>query len=227
MLKIKKFGALLFVELLASLHGFGQSAPITAQPDLPVVEPSGGNPLDGSFIGFGAEWDSHAYIFYGINDADFSLIRERIKWMRLPLVRVMMLSRWCYTGNGNYNWNTPEMKMLLRELDICEELGISVVLTDWGMEPNWMIIPDVTKIDDPKYAEIIGHYMDYLINFKKYHCIKYFVFTNEPRDGARCEPWLAGLSNVAAKLKKRGLDRSVRLTGTDQSGNKFNVLALQ
>jgi hypothetical protein len=92
------------------------------------------------------------------------------------------------------------------------------------MEPNWMSIPDVTKIDDPKYAEIIGHYMDYLINEKKYHCIKYFVFTNEPRDGTRCEPWLAGLSNVAAEFKKRGLDRSVRLTGTDQSGNKNSLL---
>lgn len=189
-----------------------------------LVEPSTTNPLDGPFLGFGAEWDGRGYMYAKFTDADWSLVEQRIQWMRLPLVRIMMLSGWCYTGNNGYRWDSEEMKLLLRQLDFCEAHGIAVMLTDWGVNDTWMRIPDIKRMDDPKYAEIISTYLQYLLNEKKYTCIKYFIFTNEPGHPTKRDEWLAGLANVAAEFKKRGLDSRIRLTAPDQSGNRYDLL---
>lgn len=188
------------------------------------AEPSLVNPLDGPFLGFGAEWDGRGYLYAKFTEADWNLVQQRIQWMRLPLVRIMMQAGWCYTGEGGYQWDGEAMQILRRQLDFCEAQGIAVMLTDWGVNDNWMRIPGVQRMDDPKYAEIIGTYLDYLINEKKYTCLKYFIFVNEPGRPATRDEWLAGLANVAAELKKRGLDQRLRLTAPDQSGNRYDLL---
>ncbi len=171
-----------------------------------------------NFLGFGAEWDSYAYDDNKINAKDFSIIEKRIEWMEIPIMRIMMIANWCYLGNGKYDWNTRDMKELYRHLDLCQKLGITVFLTEWGCNDNWLKIPDVEKINDKKYAKIIVNYLDYLINVKKYSCIKYFILGNEPNlSGYGWEPWKEGVKNLVAEIKNKKLDKKIILAGSDQS----------
>ncbi|MFC1479705.1 hypothetical protein ACFL6F_03825, partial [Planctomycetota bacterium] len=172
------------------------------------------------FLGFGAEWDSRGYVPAGITDKDFSLIQKRVEWMRLPIARIMMQSKWCYKGKGKYDWSNKEMKALYRHLDVCEKLGTTVLLSDWGIEPSWLKCPDVAHVEDPKYAEIIGTYMDHLLNKKKYSCIKYFIMVNEPNYEVKdWNRWKKGIQNVYKEFQKRGLTNKVKIAGSDHSNN--------
>ena len=170
------------------------------------------------FMGFGAEWDSNDYGASGVTAADFETISKRVAWMRLPVARVMMQSKWCYQGHGRYDWDAPQMKALYRLLDHCQKLGTTVLLADWGIEPPRLKTLDVTRVEDPRYAEIIANYLDYLINTKGYTCIKYFIVVNEPnyevRDWGR---WKAGVQHVSAALHRKELDGKVALLGSDHS----------
>ena len=170
------------------------------------------------FLGFGAEWDSSGYLAAGISKEDFDIIQNRVEWMRLPVARIMMQSKWCYKGNGKYKWKSKQMKALYRHLDVCQRLGTTVFFTDWGCERKWLRCPGVAKTEDPMYAEIIGTYMDHLLNEKGYSCIKYFIMVNEPNFEVRdWERWKKGIQNVHAEFQKRGLADKVILTGSDHS----------
>ena len=46
------------------------------------------------FLGFGAEWDSSGYLAAGISKEDFDIIQNLVEWMRLPVARIMMQSKW-------------------------------------------------------------------------------------------------------------------------------------
>lgn len=195
----------------------------------------GTNPLDGPFLGFGAEWDSMAYRHFKMAPEDFALIRERLDWMRMPVVRSMMVANWCYLGDDRYDFDSPAMQMLYQQLDICQEQNISVILTDWGLNNSWLKAPGLSGVTDPKYAEVIAKYLDHLINVKKYSCIRTFIFMNEPEwmgydkstsmtpEQAR-EAWHTGLVNVREALKKNGLLEKIAIAGPDQSGNRYDWL---
>ena len=198
-------------------EGFSEIAKMLDDTILIEVDP--GRIIRDRFLGFGVEWDSNSYNDSGVTAQDFAVIRKRIAWMRLPIARIMMQSQWCYKGNGRYDWNDPQMKALYRHLDVCQQLGITVLLTDWGIEPAWLTMPEVSKVEDPKYAGIIATYLDHLLNAKGYTCIKYFILVNEPnlevRDWNR---WKKGIENLAAALHQKGLAGKVTLIGSDQSG---------
>ena len=170
------------------------------------------------FLGFGVEWDSNGYRAAGITDPDFRILQRRVEWMRLPVVRIMMQAKWCYKGKGRYDWDDPQMQALYRHLDVCQKLGTTVLLTDWGIEPPWLTPPDVSKVEDPLYAGIIATYMDHLLNAKGYSCIRYFILVNEPnyevKDWAR---WKAGVQHVAAAFRQQKLDGKIALMGADNS----------
>ena len=173
-----------------------------------------------NFIGFGNEWDSRAYDLNKITDEDFKLIRKRIEWMKLPIARIMIIGNMCYKGNGKFDWDSQEMKALYRHLDLCQKLGITVILTDWGCQSEWLKVPEVESPDDKKYAEIIATYTDYLINKKGYDCIKYLVMINEPNlypVKNQWEKWKGGIKNLSSELKKKNLDEKIILTGSDES----------
>ena len=184
---------------------------------LPVeVHPE--NVICKKFMGFGSEWDSNDYDASGVTGADFEVISKRVAWMRLPVARVMMQSKWCYQGNGRYDWNAPQMKALYRQLDVCQKLGIAVLLTDWGIEPPRLRTLDVTRVEDPRYAEIVANYMGYLLHTKGYTCIKYFILVNEPNYEVRdWDRWKAGVQHVSAAFHRKGLDGKVTLLGSDHS----------
>ncbi len=173
------------------------------------------------FLGFGAEWDSRSYRELGLTDGDYKIIFKRMQWMHLPIVRVMILLKWYCSGPGAYTFNSPDMKVLYRHLDFCQEQGISVVLTDWGCEPDWLRVRGIENVADPEYAEAIGRCLDYLIHKKKYVCIRYFIFGNEPdyevNDWNR---WKQGVENVDGKIKEYGLDAQIRFIGPDIGGDQ-------
>jgi hypothetical protein len=171
-----------------------------------------------NFLGFGAEWDSRGYNGHGVTDEDFELIADRIRWMRLPLVRSMMQTKWCYLGEGKFEWETPDMQSLYRQLDLCQRENVTVLLTDWGCEPEWLKIPGIKDVADPLYAEAIATYMDHLVNQRGYGCIKYFILVNEPNYEVKSwDRWRKGLENVARAFAEKGLDKRVTLMGPDHS----------
>ncbi len=170
------------------------------------------------FVGFGAQWNAGGYVAFDVTDDEFQVLADRVRWMRLPMARVMVLSRWCYFDDEGYNWDTPEMQALYRLLDVCEELGTTVLLTDWGGEKEWTTAPGIEGVDDPLYAEVIGTYLDHLINEKGYSCIEYFIVTNEPNwEVGDFDRWKTGFLNVVNELRQRGLDEQVELVGSGTS----------
>ena len=173
-----------------------------------------------NFMGFGAEWDSRGYNIARVTDEDFELIEKRVCWMRLPVARIMMQTKWCYRGEDKYDWDNRDMKALYRHLNVCQKLGTTVFLTDWGCEPGWLRIPGIRDVADPKYAEAIGVYMDHLLNQKGYSCIRYFIMVNEPNyEVKNWERWKKGVENVLGVFKRRQLDKKVIFTGSDHSNN--------
>ncbi len=171
-----------------------------------------------NFAGFGAEWDSRNYLTYDVNEDDFEIIRERLDWLEIPIVRIMMQTNWFYKHGEGYTPNSPEMTSLYRHLDYCQENNVDVILTEWGIEPGWLNVVGLKKNDDKRFAEIIGKYLDYLYNEQGYTCIKYFVLVNEPNyevgDFGR---WAEGVKNVYHEMKIKGLDKKIKFAGSGQS----------
>lgn len=175
-----------------------------------------------SFLGFGVEWDTYNYAASGITDKDFHIITGRIQEMKLPIVRIMMLGKYCYLGNGKFNWNSDSMKFIYKQLDFCQKQGIKVILCSWGAGSNstdWKKIPDISGVGDPKYADIVGTFMDYLINSKGYSCIKYFSAGNEPDLELKNDwyLWKKSVANIAADFKRRGLSQKLVILGPETS----------
>lgn len=196
-------------------------------------------PPPGRFMGFGAEWDPKFWTMGTFDlspgwdepvlntEDDWNLVLKRMAWMRLPFVRMMMLDVWVTEGDGAFDWTTKHAQSLFRHLEACQQLGIAVILTDWGVM-TWAKDPGFSSTSDPRYAEAIGEYLDYLINIKGFTAIKYFVLVNEPNFEDRdMQRWGEGVWNVAGALKLRGLDRQVTLMGPgaafDDAWQRFAV----
>lgn len=171
-----------------------------------------------AFIGFGGEWDSRHYRAAGITAADFAVIRRRVEWMRLPAARIMMLVKWCRRDDGSFDFDSAPMQDLYRHLDVCEALGTTVFLSDWGCMPDWLRVPGIRDVGDPLYAAAIGFYLDHLVNVKRYRCLRFFIMVNEPNwEVQDFALWRKGLEQVAEELKRRGLDRQIQLAGSDEA----------
>jgi hypothetical protein len=155
----------------------------------------------------------------GVTEQDWELVQKRMRWMKIPFVRMMMMSRWCTEGDGKFTWQTKHMQSLYRHLDVCQQQGIQVILTDWGVVPEWTRVPGYNGVNDPKYAAGIATYLDYLINERKYDCIRYFVMVNEPNfEAGGYDKWKQGIQNVAKALEEKKLNGKVTLVGSDESG---------
>ena len=173
------------------------------------------------FIGFGAEWDSNNYPNAGVTAEDFTLIQKRVRWMRLPVARIMMQTKWCYRGPGQYEWDNTAMQALYRHLDTCQELGTTVLLTDWGCEPDWLRIPGIADVAGPQVCGGHRHIPGLPAEHKKVHLHPPLHLGNEPNLEVRDWPrWKKGLENVWAIMQRRGLDRQIIFTGPDESTNE-------
>jgi hypothetical protein len=174
-----------------------------------------------NFQGFGAEWDSRAYNWNNVTDSDFEKIASRIKWMKMPIVRIMMLAKWCYSPEKGYDFENEDMKLLYRHLSFCQANGIDVMISDWGIEPEWLRISNIENMAHVRYSEIVGEYMDYLINKKGFTCIKYFGLVNEPNyEVGDFGKWAIGLTNVYYVFKERELLDRIKIVAPGQSNDK-------
>jgi hypothetical protein len=109
-----------------------------------------------NFLGFGGEWDPKFFTMgtfqntatdftneVTVTEADWQLSLKRLRWMRPPIVRVMMCFGWCHP-RGTWSTNTVHMRSLYRHLDFCQEQGIEVILTEWGIgDKQWLGVPGV------------------------------------------------------------------------------------
>jgi hypothetical protein len=183
-----------------------------------VVEIAPGEVACQRFFGFGVEWDCYAHDAYQLNEQDYALIKERIAWMRLPVARVMMLCQWCCRENGKFDFENPNMLRLYRLLDILQQQGTNVILTDWGVGLPWLKAEGIRDAQDPHYARAIATYLDHLVNNKGFRCIRSFVMGNEPDLELRdYEFWKQAVHSVAAELEKSGLDKQIYFAGTGQT----------
>ncbi|MBA3709539.1 MAG: hypothetical protein H0W83_12055, partial [Planctomycetes bacterium] len=184
-------------------------------------------PVCASFLGFGAEWDPKFWTMgtfdflhdvtepVAVTEADWDLVRKRMRWMRIKIVRMMMLTGWCTSGDGTFTWDNAHMRSLYRHLDLCRDEHIQVILTDWGMA-KWPKVPGFTGTDDPRYAHAIGEYLDELVVKRRYDCIRSFILVNEPNaETESFERWRDGVRATAAELARRKLDHRIRFLGSD------------
>ncbi|MCB9867353.1 MAG: hypothetical protein H6816_12060 [Phycisphaerales bacterium] len=200
----------------------------------PVVEAVGGDeperPLDAAidielheavvenFLGVGVEWS--AYPWWDISDADWQKVFRRLEYMRLPLTRVMLDTFWyCQgfdaAGEPIYTWDTPHMRKLYRLLDWCERHDTTVVIGEWG-RPNGADLD--LAVDDPRWARIIGDFLDHLLTGRGYTCLRYYNLINEPHGawtGVTWDAWYAALNHLQAELARRGLTGRITIAAPD------------
>jgi len=193
--RILAVGAVSLIVLCAA----GQLA---AQPNVRVVIDTE-KPI-ATLLGFGAEWDPFFWRSFnaqhGCDDADWELIKNRIRLAQPDIFRVMVQPQWYEPSNDNddpdvtdmdaFTWDSAEMTSLYRHLDVCDELNIDVNITVWGAPvgggetPYWMANPTGSWITAPndagEWAENLEALLVHLIRHRNYQCITYLTQMNEP-----------------------------------------------
>lgn len=149
----------------------------------------------------------------GSKASDWEYVVKRVKAMELQKFRVMVLPEWFEPINDNSDANkadlkrfvfdSPEMQSLYKVLDLAQEQNMEVCLVLWGC-------PVGVSLSDPKYAHVKTNFMadttkknvwitgptdyhewaenfsvltKYLIEEKKYTCVKEITPMNEPDGG--------------------------------------------
>jgi hypothetical protein len=188
--------------------------------------------LEKSYIGNGAQWS--AYPLRDISEKSWQRVFERTDFMKLNFIRLVNnANEYCQSfpvdGKPVYTFDADKIKRMCRILDYCQKQGVDVILGEWS-SPRM----DGVTLTDPRWAEMVGEFINYLVNVKKYSCIKYYNLGNEPngRDGYS-ELWKVGSSinfnnwrisilNLQKELIKRGLKESIKIVGPDCSnGNDW------
>lgn len=198
------------VLVLAACSGGGADRILTTTPGATDVIVDTNDVAVSNFVGFGAEWDPYTS---SSSSAVTRLVKDRIRFMQLPFVRVRMFASWYSDVDNDYEFSSAEMQPLYHILDAAEANGTDVVLTEWGPS-DWS--KDPWPIEDPRYAMAIADGLDYLINTRGYANIRYIVISNEPdlfQPGY--SEWSTGIVNLHRELQARDLLGSVRVMGPD------------
>lgn len=200
-----------------------------AQPVQITVDAA--TPLCTNFLGFGVQWS--AYPWFDLTDAEWQRVFDRLDFMRVPIVRVMLRSyRYCEgfdaQGNPIYQWDSPHMKKLYRLLDYCQSRHVKVILGEWDIPSSNQDRPDMAtdklqqyQMDenDPRWHRIIADELVHLRNVKHYTCIAYFNFLNEPNSKSSgsipFDRWKSGITALNAEFARRGLAKEVAIIGPD------------
>lgn len=160
-------------------------------------------------------------------------LARHAQWLGMDFCRVEVEQRMYQPQREEYTWDSPEMRVLYRILDICEAQGTDVFLQQMWANVAWNAFPEFR--DDPikrlhsgpvsteDYAEGIGALAEHLVKKKRYKCIKWIAINNEP--GAEWSWWQSppnqpmpigpGLKAVRAALDRRGI--SIPLSGPDMT----------
>ncbi len=187
--------------------------------------------LEKSYIGNGVQWS--AYPSRDISEKSWGRVFERIGFMKLNFIRLMVnADDYCQTypksGKPVYNFNNDKIIRVLRILDYCEKNGVDVILGEWDNPAgkNKKVYPTQKQLKwdginetDPRWTEMVGEFLNYLVNIKKYTCIKYYNLGNEPNGyWMSCESfetWRTSILNLDKELVKRGLNENIKIVGPD------------
>ena len=175
-------------------------------------------PVTTEFLGLGVQWAS--YPWCELSSEDWEKVFRRVEFLRLPLSRVMLDAFWYWrgfdaSGQPVYDWNTPYMQKLHRLLDFCERNGTTVMLGEWA-RPCGRGLELASA--DPRWTHVVGASIAHLRRDRKYTCIRYYNLINEPHgswSNITPEDWRAALLNLEQELRRRGLDREIRIAAPD------------
>ncbi len=122
---------------------------------------------------------------------DWELFEQRMKDMNLKRIRVMLLPSWYVTSeasilNNAYNYDNIYMDSLYRTLTTAKNLGMTVNITMWGVDCQFMRSDESGWVTTPKdsqkknFVDCFADCIKYLIEEKGYDCIKEVTLYNEP-----------------------------------------------
>ena len=215
-------------KLIRSLAAGAALLALNAVTEPVQVTIDSGVPLCTNFLGFGVQWS--AYPEFDITDAAWQKVFERLDFMRVPLIRLMMnANTFCdgFDGRGNpiYQWDNNHMRKMYRLLDYCERRHVTVVLGEWHHAApsggNNELQSILTIESDVRWHRVIADFVEHLSSEKHYTCIQYYNLLNEPNskksgysDFAR---WATALKGMNAEFTKRGLTGKIKIIGPDAS----------
>ena len=194
---------------------------------------------NGYFLeGVGAEIDPHLFrqinTRHGVDDGDWELLRQRVGYMRLQKIRMMIMPEWYEPEKGVFSWDNPEVRSVCRILDIAEEFGVRVNLTLWGAHASknsWLAIPGCVHWVSPPndldaWSENFCALLHWLIRVKGYTCIREITPYNEPNPAYYVKSvqevsfpaYKEMVMNVERHLRQAGLRDDVMLCTGDDGG---------
>jgi hypothetical protein len=180
-------------------------------------------------MGLGIEFDPYQH---PPSPARWKTVEQRVAWAHAGFLRVMSSAQdYCEgftaTGNPIYVWQHPNavteqhLHRLLAVLNFAQAHHISVYLGEWT--PSRSL--GTQNPGDPRWANMIAAFVDYLIRVRHYTVIRHYIFFNEPNGQwmwphkkPNFDEWAAGIRNLRRDLNARGL-QGVAIAGPDNSGD--------
>ena len=172
--------------------------------------------INQSFIGNGVQWGGYDVLQAwtgnpSLSESDWNKLFLRVRFMRPPIVRIMVSAGWNYMVNGKFT-PTKSEAVLLKILDFCQAEGISVLFGEWGHNGG-------TRIDQ-EWLENSAQFINWLVNTKGYTCIKYFNMVNEPNGdwssiNGNYPLWKSLMEQFHEKLVALNLSSKIKLIGPD------------
>ncbi len=174
------------------------------------------------FSGIGVQWDP--FNIFPLTESEWDRVVKRVDFLSPEFVRLMIYApTYCCgldeDGRPIYDFDCPSVKHLLDELDYLESRKVSVILGEWEAPGRFGGPFEGITADSPKWAQIIGGLLDFLVNKRGYTCIKYFNYVNEANSyWAFCgdyDIWKKGIAHLYDKLCELGISHKIRITGPD------------
>ena len=168
------------------------------------------------YTGNGVQWGGYDMLeawtgSLTLSEEDWNTLFKRVRFMRPPLVRIMVNSHWNYIINNEFDPSKSD-HVLVRILDFCEQEGIAVILGEWGHTGGDTI--------DHEWLNNSAGFLKWLLETKNYSCIKYFNMVNEPNgtwsttDG-NYSLWKQLVEEFYFQLTEKGIAADIKLMGPD------------
>jgi hypothetical protein len=160
-------------------------------------------------------------------------IYRHAEWLGLDFCRVELEQRIYEPERGQFTWDSPEMRVLYRILDWCEQRHVDVFLqqmwgnVDWNAWPEFRGDPAKRVHSGPysmdEFADGLATFMEHLVKTRRYTCIRWLCINNEPgydwswwqRPPNQSMSLREGLAAVRQALDRRGV--AVPLSGPDKT----------
>ncbi len=187
------------------------------------IEFSNTDPLNENYKGIGFEWDVYDTATL-LTDEKWNTITKRADFFKPSQIRCMLNSERYFLGLNEqgqpvYDFDNLFMKNLYSILDYCEKNKIDVNIGLWGKPYSEKYkIKDET---DDMYVRSAVDLIEYLVNEKKYTCIKTYINGNEPNYWRHyTDPypiWKVSTEKISNSLKEKGLFTKVKIAGPDST----------